>query len=61
MNLSTEKKIMGLENKLVVVKGEGEGVGWIGSLGLMNSDYSFRNGLAMGSCCVELKTMSSHL
>ena len=37
MNLSTEKKIMDLENRLVVAKGEGEeegkGVGWIGSLG----------------------------
>ena len=32
MNLSTEKKIMDLENRLVVAKGEGEGkgVGWIG-------------------------------
>ena len=27
MNLSTEKKIMDLENKLVVAKGEWEGVG----------------------------------
>ena len=28
MNLSTEKKIMDLENRLVFAKGEGEGVGW---------------------------------
>ena len=34
MNLSTEKKIMDLENRLVVAKGEGEGVGWMGCLGL---------------------------
>ena len=27
MNLSTEKKIMDLENRLVVAKGEGEGGG----------------------------------
>ena len=27
MNFSTEKKIMDLENRLVVAKGEGEGVG----------------------------------
>ena len=27
MNLSTEKKIMDLENRLVVAKGEGEGLG----------------------------------
>ena len=26
MNLSTEKKIMDLDNRLVVAKGEGEGV-----------------------------------
>jgi len=31
--LSTEKKIMDLENRLVVAKGEGEGVGGTGSLG----------------------------
>ena len=34
MNLSTEKKIMDLEKRLVLAKGEGEGAGWIGSLGL---------------------------
>jgi len=32
-NLSTEKKIMDLEKRLVVAKGEGEGVGGTGSLG----------------------------
>ena len=60
MNLSTEKKIMDLVNTLVVAKGEGEGVGWLGSLGLIDVDYCFRNGLAMRSCCVVLGTMSSH-
>ena len=30
MNLSTEKKLMDLENRLVVAKGEGEGVGGSG-------------------------------
>ena len=34
MNLSTEKKIMDLQNRLVVALGQVEGVGWIGSLGL---------------------------
>ena len=34
MNLSTKKKLMGLENRLVVAKGEGKGVGWTGILGL---------------------------
>ena len=32
MNLSTEKKIRDLENRLVVTKGEG--VGWTGNLGI---------------------------
>ena len=35
MNLSMEKKIMDLENRLMAAKGEGEGVGWIGNLGLI--------------------------
>ena len=61
MNLSTEKKTMDLENRLVVAEGKGEGVGWIGSLGLIDANYFFWNGLAMGSCCVALRTMSSHL
>ena len=33
MNLPTEKKIMDLESRLVVAKGEGEGVGWMGAWG----------------------------
>ena len=61
MKLSTEKKIMDLENRLVVAEGEGEGVGWMGSLELMDADYCLWNGLAMRSCCVALGTMSSHL
>ena len=47
MNLSTEKKIMDLENQLVVAWGEGEGVGWIASLGLNDANYFFWNGLTM--------------
>ena len=42
MNLSTEKKIMDLDNRLVVTKGEG--VGWIGNLGLIDAEYCFWNG-----------------
>ena len=61
MNLSTEKKIMDLQNGLVLVKGEGKGVGWSGSLGLIDADYCLWNGLSMRSCCVALGTMSSHL
>ena len=37
MNLSTENKLMDLENRLVVAKGEG--LGWIGNLGLIDADY----------------------
>ena len=59
MKLSTEEKLMDLENRLVVAKGEG--VGWTGSLGLIDADYCFWNGLAMRSCCVALGAMSSHL
>jgi len=44
MKLSTEKKIMDLEKRLVVAKGEG--VGWLGSLGLTDTNYCLWNGLA---------------
>ena len=37
MNLSTENKIIDLETRLVVAKGEG--VGWIGSLALTDTIY----------------------
>ena len=39
MNLATEKKLMDLENRLVVAEGEGEAVGWMGSLGLVDANY----------------------
>ena len=60
MNLSTEKKIMDLD-RLVVAKGEGQGVGWMGCLWLKDADYCLWNGFTMRSCCVALGTMSSHL
>ena len=43
-NLSTEKK--DLENRLVVAKGEqeGVGVGWTGSLGLVDANYCIWSG-----------------
>ena len=44
MNLSTEKKIMDVKNRLVVAKEEREGVGWTGNLGLMDADYCIWNG-----------------
>jgi len=60
MNLSTKQKLMDLENRLVVAKGEEEGVGWIGNLGLKDEVYCLWNGLAMRSCCVALGTISGH-
>ena len=58
MNLSAEKKITDLENRLVVAKGEGGGVGWMGSLGFIDANYCLWSGLATRSCCVALETMS---
>ena len=37
MNLSIEKKLMDLENRLMVAKVDGERVGWIGRLGLVDA------------------------
>ena len=61
--LSTENKIMDLENRLVVTKREQEGERgeWIGSVGLIDAMYCFWNGLTMTSCCVALGTLSSQL
>ena len=44
MNLFKEKKIMDLENRLMVAQGEVEGVGWTGNLGLIDANYSLWNG-----------------
>ena len=42
MNLSTEQKQTHRhEGTLAVVKGEGEGVGWTGSLGFVDANYYF--------------------
>ena len=61
MNLSTEKKIMDLKNRLVVSWGEGPGGGGTGSLGSTDANYCSWNGFPMRSCCVALKTMSRYL
>ena len=42
--LSTEKKTMDLENRLVVAKGEGEVVGWTGNLELIDANYCIWSG-----------------
>ena len=39
MNLSTGKNLMDLGNRLVVAKGEEEGVGWTGNLGFIDENY----------------------
>ena len=44
MNLSTEKKILDMENRLVVAKKERMGVGGTGNLGLIDANYSLWNG-----------------
>ena len=44
MNLSIENKITDMENRLVVAKGEGEGIGWTGNLGLIDANYCLWNG-----------------
>ena len=38
MKLSTEKRLIDLENRLVVAKGKEEGVGWTGRLGLVDAN-----------------------
>ena len=44
MNLSTEKKIIDMENRLMVSKAEKEGVGWTGNLGLIDANYHLWKG-----------------
>ena len=61
MNLPTEKKLMDLENRLVVTKGDGERVGWTGSLGLIKANYCIWSGRAIGSWCIAQGTTSDHL
>ena len=47
MNLTTEKKLMDLENRLVATQGEREGVGGIRSVGLSDTTW---NGFTRRSC-----------
>ena len=44
INLFTEKKLMDMENRLVVAKEEGEVLGCIGNLGLVDENYCLWNG-----------------
>jgi len=47
MNISSEKKIMDLENRLVAARQEREGVGGIRNLGLLDTTW---NGFTWRSC-----------
>ena len=44
MNLSTEKNLMDLENRLVFAKVEGERVRWTGNLELVDTNYCIWSG-----------------
>ena len=44
MYLSTEKKLMDLENRFAVAKGEEVGMGWTGSLESIDANYCLWNG-----------------
>ena len=46
MNLSIEKKCKDLENRLVVAKGVGEGVGRTRNLGFINANDCLWNGIS---------------
>ena len=61
MNLSTEKKIMDLENRLVAAQGKRKGVGGIRSLGSTDANHRSWNGFTMRSCSAALRTMSRYL
>ena len=52
-----QKQITAKESRLTVARvgqggGEGEGVGWIGSFGLVDANCYIWNGWAMGSYCI---------
>ena len=62
LSLNPMESIIKIKSHLLVVAmGEGEGVGWTGSLGFIDAGYCLWNGLAMRSCCAALGTLSSHL
>ena len=61
MKVSTEKKIIDWENRLVATQGEREGVGEIGNLWLKDANYCSWNGFTMRSCSVALRSMSKYL
>jgi len=52
---------MDMEKRFVVAKGEREGVGWTGSLGLADVNYCIWKRQAMTSCSTAQVTISIHL
>ena len=61
MNPSTEQKETHRHGEQTHgCPGEGEGVGWTGSLGVVDANYYNYNGLAMRSCCKAQRTISNH-
>ena len=52
-----QKQIMDMESRLVVAGREGEGVGWTGSLRLVDANCNIWNGWAMGSYCTAQETV----
>ena len=50
-----------MENRLDVAKKKVEGVGWTGSLGLVDANYYIWSGQAMKSCCIAQGTIPNHL
>ena len=61
MDLSIDKKLMDLENKLVVAKGKVEGVGCIGNLGLIDAHYGVWNRKSMRYCCIAQGIISRYI
>ena len=55
------ERLTDMESRLMVAKGEREGAGWTGSLGLADATYSIQNGYAMRSCCTAQGILSSLL
>jgi len=42
-SLQNRNRLIDIENRLVIAKGEEEGVGWMGSLGLEDANYDIEN------------------
>ena len=61
MNLSKEKKIMDLENRLMVAKREGEGSGMDWEFGINRCKLLPLEWITMRSCCIALGTISNQL